>query len=806
MIISYAFLKNIFKNQCPEMKVLAEKLISIGFEVEEIIPGLNNQIITVKVLEVNQIEKDELFHIKIYDSVSTYDVITSCSKIKTGDVYPYASPGTTINGNELKVKNFGSINSNGMLLSYAELNLDADILTTQEKEGLLCLPEDTPIGQNFYELFWLVDPLLNLKIPYNRPDCYSFLGLLREIACAFEIPVSPSIKRDIHNILPTFHEKLLKRTISKIDFKKIEIQSKNSCPFYNGIILENITIDSSTFDIRKRLFSFHIKPINNVVDIANLLMFYYGQPLHTFDFDKIIGKHIIIRDAKPNETFIGIDEKTYSLTPEDLVISDEIHSIALAGIIGGKDTEITANTKTIFIESAYFSPITISQTSNRLNFVTDASSRFSRGVEQNQVREIGIFASYLISALCGGSIAGEIMGEGAVTYKPREISFTMKDFVDVTGFEINKYSATHILSNLEIPFEIKASDTILVKVPSFRENDLKESVDIIEEILRFVGYDKILPKPPRYIVSFQPENDRIQYNRILTEQLLGLGFQEIVTDSIVSDEEVQFIFPNEGEDLFQIANPLKSGLSFLSPNKLIQFMSVMKRNISRKQNHLRLFEIGKHYLKKENEFLNIALTGNTEPDSWYHPIKKIDFYFSKGVVESLLNRFSIPFEEKKTVFYNLFDCEESVDFYVGNHRIGSMGLVLPKINQFYEITQPVYFAFFPIHMIQKFLKKEIHYQPISTSQDISRDIAFVVSKSVKIRNLIEKIKSVGLDALKDVFVFDVYAGPKIEENLKSIAIRMIFNFGENVSKEKIQDVVDQIVLELEKTYHISIRK
>lgn len=235
-------------------------------------------------------------------------------------------------------------------------------------------------------------------------------------------------------------------------------------------------------------------------------------------------------------------------------------------------------------------------------------------------------------------------------------------------------------------------------------------------------------------------------------------------------------------------------------------MGVIKRNLSRKHLQLRLFEVGKHYLKSEIEYLNLAFTGNTELDSWYQKTQKMDFYYAKGVIESFLERFCVPFEEKKSIYFHLFDCDESLDFYIGSHRIGSMGLVHSKISDYYELTQPIYFAFFQVSLLQKYLTKEIHYKPISTMQNISRDIAFTVFKSVKTRNLLDKIKETTGDYLKELFVFDVYAGPNIDENLKSLAVRLVFNFGENVSKDKIQELMDQVVVELEKSYQIVIRK
>lgn len=807
MIISYAFLKDILKSQCPKESNLASKLIQIGFEVEEVIPAINKDVQTVQVTKVEKIgDEESLFKVTVTDKKDFFTVVTSWDKVNIGEIYVHAKPGVEILGSLLTEKSFGSLKSFGMLLSYTELELEADILTASEKEGLLKLPDDTPVGKNFYDLFWLSDSFFHLKIPFNRPDCYSFLGLLREITCAYEISLPSTIRRDIHWLYPAFSERSLKRSVARSDFKHIEISNKESCPYYTGIILEKVTVTNSTFEIRKRLFAFHAKPINNVVDIVNLLMLYFGQPLHTFDLDKIIGKHILVRHAKLGETIEAIDGKSYSLTEDDLIIADEIHPIGLAGIIGGKDTEIRNQTVNVFIESAYFSPITISRTSNRLNLVTDASSRFGKGVEQNQVREILMDASYLISSLCGASVAGETVQEGSLSYKPREILITPKDFVEVTGLEVSKYSFTHILNNLEIPFDIRGLDNISIKVPSFRETDLKEKVDIIEEVLRFVGYDKIIPKTPVYKIKFAPANEKIKHNSNIGNYLVGMGFHEIITDSIVPDEEVNLFFTSDNEGLIRIANPMKAGLSYLSPHKIIQFLSVIKRNMVRKQNEIRMFEFGKHYFIQEEEYLNIALSGQTDPETWYEKPRKVDFYFAKGVLESLLKKYNVPFTENKTTQFNLFDCNESVDFYIGNHPIGSLGIVLPKILAYYEIDCPVYFGFIQVSKIAKYIDKNIKFESISPIQDITRDIAFTVLKSVRLGDILEKIKDTASKSLKETVVFDVYSGPNIGEDLKSIAIRLIFNFGQNVYKEKIQEDIDSIVLELEKSFQISIRK
>jgi len=807
MILSYAFLKEILKSQCPPVSDLVEKLVQIGFEVEEVIPAIQKDIQTVQVTQIEKILSDEaLFKVTITDHRESWIVVTSWEKVKIGEIYVHAKPCSEILGNFLTEKQFGTVTSFGMLLSYKELELEAEILSTTEKDGLMRLPSDTPVGKNFYELFWLSEPLLNIRIPFNRPDCYSFLGLLREITCAYEYPLPISIRRDIHWLYPAFSERTLKRSIARSDFKHIEITNRESCPYYTGIILEKVTITDSSYEIRKRLFAFYTKPINNVVDIANLLMFYFGQPLHAFDLDKIIGKRILVRHAKIGESIEAIDGKLYALNEEDLIIADEIHPVALAGIIGGKDTEIQEQTVNIFIESAYFAPIKISQTSNRLNLVTDASSRFGKGVEQNQVREVLMNAGNLISSLCGASVSGETVQEGSINYKPREIIVTPKDFMDITGLEISKYSVTHILNNLEIPFDIKGLDNIAIKVPSFRDTDLKEKVDIIEEVLRFVGYDKIIPKTPNYKIKHAPENERIKNSMNIGNYLVGMGFHEIITDSIVSDEEVNLFYKPDLEGFVRILNPMKAGLSYLSPNKIIQFLSVIKRNLVRKHHEIKMFEFGKHYFEGEEEYLNIAFSGPTDPETWYEKLRNVDFYYAKGVFEAILQKFKIPFTENKTMQINLFESNESVDFFIGDYRIGSLGIVLPNILSYFEIDCPVYFGFIQMAKIQKFLNKGIKLESISLAQNVTRDIAFTVLKSVRIGDILEKIKDSTSQALIDTLVFDVYAGPNIGNDLKSIAIRLIFNFGQNISKEKIQEEVDSIVLVLEKTFQVMIRK
>lgn len=804
MYISYAFLKNILGERCPALDDLTEKLIHTGFEVEETIQYSVNQVFTVQVLEAKPIPDTKLLQVTITDHQSQYHVVTSDMKVQKDQVYVYAPPGTEIDGKTLQTKEIQQHVSEGMLLSFKELELPSELLELTEREGLFRLPDDTPIGHNFYDLFWLSDPILNVYVTFNRPDCYSMIGLLREIMCAFEIPSSLVNKRDIRWLYPNFKETLLKRAVSRSDFKRIELVDKTACPYYTGMILENVSIKPSGFEIRKRLFAFQIKPVNNIVDIANVMMMFYGHPLHTFDYDKIVNKHILVRLASKGETLEAIDNKDYTLQNTDLVIADEIHPIGLAGMIGSKDTEIDAKTNHVFIESAYFNPTIIMQTSNRLNLVTDASSRFGRGVEPTQIRDVLVQTGSLLSILSNATIAGEVLSEGAFPVFQHEIPLKLSYFTKVTGMEISKYSASRILASLEIPFDIKDQDTLLVHVPPFRMADLKEPADIVEELLRFIGYDKIKPKPMQLAVHYSPENENYVVNEWFRERLIGSGFYEIITDSITSEEEAKLITPKEMDQLFQIANPLKTGYHFLIPDKILTHLQVIHLNQARKKTDLKLFEIGKNYWKEEKEALFLTLSGQNHEETWIQKPINMDFYWGKGYFEQMMKRLRIPFESK-TCTEMLFD-KQAVSYYYQNLLIGYFGQVKSTLIKAYDIDNPVFYGTLFIRKLHKFIMKSPLYEPVSLNQDVVRDIAFFAEKTVKIGDILQSIRNIGGEALQEISVFDKYEDEKLNPTLKSIAIRMYFNFRANVSKEQIQLKIDEIIRQLEKTHQLQLRK
>jgi phenylalanyl-tRNA synthetase beta chain len=812
MIISYAFLKSILKDSCPPADDLAHKLTHIGFEVDSIDQPIQQEAMVVQVEDLSSIifEDKTLYLVNVSDGTQKYQVLTSWSELSPGNRVVYAKPGSSIDGSIIEKKAFGDYVSNGMLLSWSELKLHSECLSSQEKNGLLVLPDDTPIGENFYKLFFLDEPFYNLKVPYNRPDCLSFLGLFREILTAYRISFPSSARKDIHILLPTFNERKLHRTVAHTAFKGISLEDQEKCPYYTGSIIENVHIGPSIFEIRQRLFAFQLKPISNAVDAVNLLMMYFGHPLHTFDLDCVTGKHLIVRSAKNGESIEALDERTIALDEEDLVIADEIRPIAIAGVIGGKDTEITDQTKNIFIESAYFNPIAISHTTEKHRYHTDASSRFSRGTDLLQVKDIMICASQLISVLCNGTIAGESYSTGSNEYHPLEIQYSLSDFTRITGLEITKYSATQILQFLEIPFDIKLHDQILIKIPSFRMNDLKESVDISEDLLRFIGYDKIVPKKPCFHVHYAPENPRIKTEQWVRPILMGLGFYELVSDSFVADEVLALAYKLDSETLIKVANPLRSGWQFLSPDKLFNMMQVIKNNYSRKITDLRLFEIGKHYTSDaEDLYLNLAITSSNEKTHWLGTNEKIvDFFYLKGLIEGLFQRLKLPYEQKKNLQSHLFDTDQSVDFFLDNYLLASVGMVQKKISDYFDIPQDVYYAKCKFSYLIKYHTREPQYEPISYLQEITRDICVFVPVEIKTGDMIHRIHHVAGKALKKASIFDLYEGASSStpENHKSVAFRLHFIFHSNVSKEKIQELVNTIIDELMIAFRATLRK
>ncbi|MDD4029085.1 MAG: phenylalanine--tRNA ligase subunit beta [Caldisericia bacterium] len=807
MIISYGYLQDILKKECPSVEELTKKFPEIGFEVENIFLPENNTVFTVKVIEKTDIPSTEhLLHATISDGVQTHQIVTSWKELRVGGVYLWAPPGTTIGGITLTSKDFQNVQSEGMLLSYVEVSLDNTVVSNQERLGPMELPPDTPIGKNFFDLFWLSFPTFDLKIPYNRPDCYSMEGLLREVTAAFDIHFPATDRRSIHHIYPPFKEVQIKRSVRNISFKGLKVLDSERCPIYLGALLGDVKIDASPFEIRRRLMAFRVRPVNNVVDCANIIMFYYQQPLHTFDLDRLMGHHIEVRTPLAPESFDALDGKTYTLTENDLVIADEVRPIAIAGVMGSSDSEIMDSTKNIFLECAYFQPKTISRTSARLHLVSDASSRYARGVDYGQLEDVMKITVNLMSSVCGGTIAGEFFTHRTTIQPPPDIDLSLQEFSDVTGIDISKFQASSILKKLEIPFENTLRDGLRIHPPSFRV-DLHESVDIIEELLRFTGYHNIQPSKPMYQVEYKPEKPWIKMNRLIRQQMGALGFFEAMTDSFAKDEEVALLYPSDTPGLVQVENPLRKDQSYLTPNRILALLDIAKKNISKKNTNLRLYEIGNHYLQGENLYLDWLITGDTQCQTWCHEPRTMDFYFAKGIKEnSVLMRYHIPFTTKPSENHNVFDPCQALDVIVEDSTIGTYGAVHPKLLQYFGIHQPVFFSCMQLNPIMKYLVRHGHYRPISAAQDVLRDIAFLVDRDIPAGQLVKTIQETAGYCIKKTIIFDLYQGKNIDTTKKSIAIRMMFNFGQNKTSEEIQEIMDDIVQSLHNVYNIEIRE
>ncbi|MCK5848255.1 MAG: phenylalanine--tRNA ligase subunit beta [Caldisericia bacterium] len=807
MIVSYGFLQTILKKECPPAEDFYKRFGEIGFEVENYIKPIKNNVIIVEVIEVTEVpEYTKLKKVILTDGKETHQVVTNWQGVQVGNKYTWAAPGTQVNDFILTKKDFKGTYSEGMLLSYKELQLEPINLSHQEREGLLVLPKDTPIGENFYDLFWLSKPAFDLKIPYNRPDCYSMVGLLREIVAAFSLNISPSERKKIHHIYPGFSEILLKRNVKNENFKGIKVSNKTDCPYYAGALISGVSIKPSLYEIRRRLFAFRIRPINNVVDIANLVMFYYQQPLHTFDFDRLVGKTIEVRNPISPEVFNAIDGKEYSINEKDLVIADEVRPIAIAGIIGSSDSEIVESSRNIFIECAYFKPSTISVTSARLNLTTDASSRYARGVDYKQLDEILKISTYLICALCGGAIDGEFMFVKNAFVPPQDIDLSLEEYTNITGLTISKYQASNILNKLEIPFDNCMGDIMRIHPPSFRRMDLKENVDIIEELLRFSGYDKITPTKPVYEIEYKPEKPWIKMNRKIRQQMIALGFFEVLTDSFAKDEEVKLLYHLDTPGLVQVQNPLRKDQSYLTPNRVLALLAIAKRNIAMKNSDLRLFELGSHYLNGETKHLDWIVTGFNRCQTCHQKPRQMDFYYAKGIKEnSILSRYKIPFTTKICTNNVLFDKQQALDVIADGKVIGTYGKVSKEILDYYDIQQPVFYSTMELNPIMKYLIRHGEYKPVSLNQDIVRDIAFLVDKNVPAGDITNQIKATAGIVLKNSIIFDLYQGKNIDETKKSIAIRLLLNFGQNATGEQIQKVIDSIVEDLTTKFSIKLR-
>jgi len=653
---------------------------------------------------------------------------------------------------------------------------------------------------------WVFDA----EVTTNRPDWLSIVGIAREVAA-----ITGSSLRNVgaapcgrpekgrHRGLPLQeHNSGLKVDIRVLD--------AFACPRYTGRIISDVKVGPSPEWLVKRLKSIGLRPINNIVDISNFVLFETGQPLHAFDFDKLTGGKIIVRKAKEGEEIISIDGVKRKLNSNTLVIADDKSPVAIAGIMGGKDTEVTESTKTILLESAYFNPAMIRKASKSLGLGSDSSYRFERGVDFQALAAASDRAVLLILQSAGGE-AGKLADVQAKNMPSVKISVRPQKVNDLLGIEVPQKKMVSILKSLGLVLTTTNKTKLSFVAPSWRQ-DLKKEIDLTEEIIRIYGYEKIPVVQPKDINvldrQFLPR--QIELQMLIRDALVSFGLNEVINYSL-TDKEIDAAFqPEEAGDNLAIKNPLSPELAVLRENLIAGILASARWNLNRNINDIKLFEIGPVYLqdkldKEEEPCLAICLSG-ARLDNWQDGAKQADFYYLKGITEALLNKIGVNkydfiFSENK-----IFSSTQSAQVKTGDVTIGFLGQVKKDLLNKIDIEKDCFVCQLNLDRLIKYRSRDKKFSALPKFPAVYRDISTLARQDVSSASIVNIIKDAAGNIIKDVKLFDVYCGQQIPRGYKSLIYRLTYQSPDKtLTDAEVEPVHSKVIAVLKEKLDVQTR-
>lgn len=784
------------KEWCPHVltaKSLAEKLTMAGLEVEAILPAAGNfsQVVVAEVLETAphpQADKLKLCKVSTGEG-KILPIVCGASNVRTGLKVALAQLGAELPQNlTIKASQIRGELSEGMLCSATELGL------SQSSNGILELDENAPLGMNLRDYLNLEDEIFEISLTPNRGDCFSVLGLARELSMLSD----GKIKDLVQPFIPIESDKK----------KNIVIEDFSACPHYYGRFISGINLKAKTpLWMRERLRRAGIRSIHPAVDVTNYVMLELGQPLHAFDADKITGD-LCIRFARPAEALQLLDEQEVVLDEKVLVIADEKNALAMAGVMGGLSSAVSEGTENIFLECAYFDPKIVSQGARGYKIFTDAAMRFERGVDFKLQTLALDYATALLLDIVGGQ-AGPSLGAADERFLPQRpaILFNPECVEALTAVRVEKKAMEKILQGLRMEV-LSQAEPWQVKPPSFRF-DLQYEADLVEEVVRIYGYDRIpieaLHLPLRR--GSVPDLDRLQQRA--GEVLLGRAYQEIISYSFVEAKQQEKFYPQISPLL--LLNPLSPELAALRLGLWPGLIRAMLHNLHRQHSTVKFFEMGRIFNQDDAKFcletpvLAGLLTGEVGTLNWSEEKRPLDFYDLKGDIEALFSALALSSPQFLEAKHPALHPGKSAQIYWEEKAIGWCGVLHPSLAERFELSQDV--MLFELTVSDLALGKKPAYQPISKFPSIRRDLSFIVESAVCFHELDACIRElVPNNWLKSISIFDVYAGKPIELGKKSLALALVFQNEERTFVDaEINLMIDAILKKLRERFFITLR-
>lgn len=792
MRVSYNWLKQYVDIDITPTE-LADKLTMAGLEVagvEYLAEGIE-KVVVGRILKVEPHPNADKLVVCTVDAGSygnDLQIITGAPNVAPGQLVPVAVVGAVLPGDfRIKKANFRGLPSYGMLCSAEELKLNPSLLNPKDREGIMILGEDAEPGMSVTGYLGLEDYVLEIELTPNRADCLSIINVAREVAAI--------TGGELH--LPALDLNRLDGSLPC----SVNIDAEDLCSRYIALMIENIKLGPSPRWMQQRLVAGGMRPINNVVDVTNYVMLETGQPLHAFDYDTLQGGKIIVRRANPDEIIVSLDGVTRQLDPDMLVITDQNRAVAIAGVMGGLETEITEATRTVLLESAHFDSMSVRKTSRKLGLRSEASSRFEKGVNRDGCLFAALRAIQLMEEIGAGSAA---IGKVDVYPDPwvaPKITLRTRRTNQILGTNLTTADIKKLIRKLNFTLVEEDEERVTYLIPSYRQ-DITREIDLIEEVARLYGYNNIPVTMPKSEMSPEQKSPLQSLEDDVKNIATGLGLTEVVTYSFISPSswnKLNLPETHPWRTTVKIANPLSEDQSVMRTSLLPGLLSTAERNFSRRQNNLAIFEVGKIFfpgnepLPEERLHLAILISGQLN-SGWKWQAQEFDFFYLKGMVEHLLH--SIIGDEarfKPVADHPVLHPGRAAEVVYQESLIGALGELHPDVQENYDFSQRVYVAYMDLEKLCALGRKTIRFEQIPKFPSTERHMAVLLPEQVSSDKIGYIIREIGGNLVSGYELFDVYRGPQVPDGWKSLAYGITYQHPERtLTDEEVNELHEKI--------------
>jgi phenylalanyl-tRNA synthetase beta chain len=796
--ISLNWIKDFVNLDGISVNEIVNKLTMSGLEVEDYVDQ-NEKYSGIIVGLVKDVQKhpnaDKLTVCTVFDGKNDLQIVCGAPNVEIGQNVAFAPIGTLIPKGKMEMKKvkIRGIESNGMICAEDELELSDD------HSGIMILSDEFSTGTAISEALKLNDVLLEIAITPNRPDALSHIGVARDLSAIFN--------RELRIPKLDFQE-------SQKDIKQlatVEIEDKINCPRYSAKVVTGLAIKESPEWLQNKLTKIGLRPINNVVDVTNFIQHELGQPLHAFDLDQLAGKKIIVKSLTEELKFTTLDSKQRVLPSGTMMICDGNREVAIAGVMGGENSEVTESTKNILIESAYFNPTSIRKTSKKLQLATDSSYRFERGTDPSNTVFAAQRAAQLIASIAGGEIAKGIIDQYPVTIKQKEITFRLARMKKLLGYEVPKSEVIKIFQKLGINLLKDMVESLEVIVPAHRP-DIEREADLIEEVARISGYEKI-PVIEKVSITLHKRKDDFDLEDKIRENAVGLGFNEMVNNPLILESDAKVT----GSPI-EISNPQSQDMAYLRTSLLVSALPVISNNIKKGEKDLAVFEIGNVFKRLNNRIstfsdfeekkkLLFIITGKKQSRQWYSGETEYDIFDLKGLINVFLSKFSLD-----NVLNDSYNSIQNINYdyhftiNIKDSVFGDGGKVSKSVIKIFDINQSVYSFEFDLEIFRKLSGERRTFKELLKYPKVNRDFAFLFDKSINYTLVKDFILKESSEILKSVELFDLFENKEISKDKKSMAFNLeYYDYNRTLTDEEVDKDFQNLIRKVSNKFNAILR-